>query len=923
MRAVTTPALQPTTGLGGPRTFAEDRALLRLVLDRVIVAGEGQGALDLHRRVIDLGERLRGGDGPASAELEELIAGLSTEGLGTLARSLTRWFQLLNLAEDNDRIRRVRSKELAAAPAARSGSLREVVEQIAADGLSAEDVRGLLARAEVHLVMTAHPTEARRRTTLDKLARIFGILRSLDERRPTHDDEAIAAESLSSAVQELWGSDEIRAVTPTVGDEVQTGLAYLRTTLAEVLPGIYRELETAVAETYPDAEIAVPPLLRFGSWMGGDRDGNPFVTPEVTEQTLTAMRAACLKFLRERMIELSATVSLSSRLTGNPEALAELEARGAADFPGTFATLVGRSPEEPYRRAFGLIARRIRATIEGHELGYACSADLLVELRTCEAALLAGGGQFVADGRLRDVIRQVEVFGFHFARLDIRQHADKHAAAIAEILAELELCPDYGDLEQDAKLALLAAAIDDRRPLIPSDISGFSEATQEAIQTFRTLDDLRRGDHDGALQSYIISGCSGPVDLLEVLLFLKECRLSRAGGVDCALRIVPLFEEGETLAAAAETMQTVLSFSCYRNALAAVGNEQEIMLGYSDSNKDVGYVASGWGIYRGQLELSEVMRQHGLTWIFFHGRGGAVGRGGGPSIVAISAQPPGTVGGRLKVTEQGEVLSDKYAVPEIAHRELELTTGAALLRGAGSGDARLSPERRQRYDPVLQQMSELSSKAYRALVYEDPDFAAFFHAVTPIGQISQLRFGSRPAKRKASQRIEDLRAIPWVFSWTQARIVLSGWYGFGASLQAAREQHGLEILQEMDRDWPFFAALVSNAEMACAKADLGIARRYASVAGETAMRDRIWPQIEEEYARTKRELIAVTGLDRLLDREPSLRGSIDRRNPTVDPLSFIQIELMRRAFGGETGEEIARASALAINGIAGGLRNTG
>lgn len=893
------------------------------MLDRVIVAGEGEGALDLHRRAIGLGERLRGGDGNAGVELEAMIAALSTDELGTLARSLTRWFQLLNLAEDNDRIRRVRAKEHETAPAPRQGSLRSVMEQIAADGYSADEVRDLLARAEVHLVMTAHPTEARRRTTLDKLARIFGVLRTLDERRPTHDDEAIAADALSSAIQELWGSDEIRAVTPTVHDEVQTGLAYLRTTLADVLPTIYRELEAAVAETWPDADIAVPPLLRFGSWMGGDRDGNPFVTPEVTEQTLAAMRSACLQFLRERVIELSARVSLSSRLTGEPTALADILARGAVDFPRTTAVLDGRSPEEPYRRAFGLIARRIRATFEQDERGYGAPAELLAELRACEQALLDCGGAFVAGALLRDVIRQVEVFGFHFARLDVRQHAGKHADALAEILAELELAAGYRELDEGARLALLEAAIDDRRPLIPSDISGFSASTQEVIQTFRTLDDLRRGDHDGAVQSYIISGCTGPVDLLEVLLFLKESRLSRAGGVDCALRIVPLFESGETLAEAARTMRVVLGHTCYRNALRAVGDEQEIMLGYSDSNKDVGYVASGWGIYRGQLELSDVMREHGLTWIFFHGRGGAVGRGGGPSIVAIQAQPPGTVGGRLKVTEQGEVLSDKYAVPEIAHRELELTTGAALLRGAGSGDARLSSERRQRYDPVLEAMSTRSEAAYRGLVYDDPDFAAFFHAVTPISQISQLRFGSRPAKRKASARIEDLRAIPWVFSWTQARIVLSGWYGLGTALQAAREAHGLALLQEMNQDWPFFAALVSNAEMACAKADLGIARRYAALVEDTAMRDRIWPQIEAEYERATRELVAVTGADRLLAGERSLRSAIDRRNPTVDPLSFIQIELLRRAAAGESGEAIARASALAINGVAGGLRNTG
>ncbi|MDQ8044033.1 MAG: phosphoenolpyruvate carboxylase, partial [Patulibacter sp.] len=907
----------------GTRAFADDRALLRQVLDRVIVAGEGEEALALHRQAIDLGERLRGGDDAAAGELEAMIAGLPVEELGTLARSLTRWFQLLNLAEDNDRIRRLRARELAAAPAARSGSLRAALEEIAADGMTAEELGEMLGRAEVHLVMTAHPTEARRRTTLGKLARVFEMLRELDERRPTTGDSAVAEGALAGAVQELWGSDEIRAVVPTVSDEVMTGLAYLRSTLAETIPLIYRELEQAVAEVYPDADLSIPPLLRFGTWMGGDRDGNPFVTPEVTRETLEVMRSACLTFLRERCIELSAQVSLSARIAGEPAELQPLLEAGAEMFPGTAADNEARSPEEPYRRAFGLIARRIRATLEDDGHGYAEPAELLADLRTCDTALRNNRGAFVADGLLRDVIRQVEVFGFHFARLDIRMHADRHASAIAEILAELELSPDYGDLDETAKLALLTAAVDDRRPLIPSDIAGFSEGTQEVIQTFRTLDELRLGNHDDALQSYIISGTTGPVDLLEVLLFMKESRLSRAGGRDARLRIVPLFESGETLADAARTMRVALEQPCYREALRAVGDEQEIMLGYSDSNKDVGYAASGWGIYRGQLELAEVMREYGLTWIFFHGRGGAVGRGGGPSIVAIQAQPPGTVGGRLKVTEQGEVLSDKYGTPQIAHRELELTTGAALLRGAGSGDARLSAERRERYYPALEAISEQSAGIYRDLVYGDADFAEFFHEITPIDSISQLRFGSRPAKRKSSRRIEDLRAIPWVFSWTQARIVLSGWYGLGSSIAAAREAHGVELLQEMDQVWPFFAALVSNAEMACAKADLTIGRRYAELCGDAAMRDRIWPQIESEYDRTVAELTAITGRERLLDREPTLRRAIDRRNPTVDPLSFIQIELLRRTRAGDAsdGEDLRRASALAINGIAGGLRN--
>ncbi|MEH3053222.1 MAG: phosphoenolpyruvate carboxylase [Patulibacter minatonensis] len=908
------------------RAFADDRALLREVLDRVIRAGEGEELLRTHHLAIALGERLRGGDESAAGELAEVIAALSSADLGTLARSLTRWFQLLNLAEDNDRIRRLRQRELEMGPRPRRGSVREAVHQIAADGVSAAELAGLLARAEVHLVMTAHPTEARRRTTLAKLARVFGLLRALDERRPTPDDQAVAADELTGAVQELWASDEIRAVSPTVLDEVQTGLAYLRTTIAETVPAIYRELEAAIAEAYPGADVPVPPLLRFGTWMGGDRDGNPYVTPSVTVETLAIMRAACLGFLRDQVIELSSRVSLSSRLVGDPEPIAALLAAGAADFPGTAADLAERSPEEPYRRAFGLIARRLRATVEQDPEagpGYASPAALITDLRACDAALRAGGGGYVADDLLRDVIRQVEVFGFHFAQLDVRAHAARHAEAIAEMLEELRLEPDYAGRSEADRLRLLEALIEDRRPVIPIDISGFSEQTQEVIRTFRVLDELRTTDHASALQSYIISGTTGPVDLLEVLFLMKECRLSRAGGADARLRIVPLFEAGDTLAAAARTMRTVLAIPAYRRALAAMGDEQEIMLGYSDSNKDVGYTASGWGIYRGQLELAEAMREHGLTWIFFHGRGGAVGRGGGPSIVAIQAQPPGTVGGRLKVTEQGEVLSDKYGVPEIAHRELELTTGAALLRGAGSGDARLSVERRRRYEPVVAEMAEVSAAAYRALVYGDPDFPRFFHEVTPIGEISRLRLGSRPAKRKQGQAIEDLRAIPWVFSWGQSRIVLPGWYGLGLALDAAREHHGLELLQEMDREWPFFAALISNAEMACAKADLTIGRRYAELCDDAALRIRIWAALEAEYARTCAQLTAVTGCERLLDREPTLRRAIDRRNPTVDPLSFIQIELLRRARAGDADEALGRASALAINGIAGGLRNTG
>jgi phosphoenolpyruvate carboxylase len=406
---------------------------------------------------------------------------------------------------------------------------------------------------------------------------------------------------------------------------------------------------------------------------------------------------------------------------------------------------------------------------------------------------------------------------------------------------------------------------------------------------------------------------------------MKEVGLSRAGGAGAQLRIVPLFEYGGALAGAADTMRTLLETPVYRAAVESVGL-QEIMVGYSDSNKDVGYVASGWHIYRAQLEMAAVLREHGLAWQFFHGRGGAVGRGGGPSYTAVRSQPPGTVAGRLKVTEQGEMLSAKFSVPEIAHRELELTASAALVTTLGRLDGGDAPGRLARFEAVMAQMAEVSTDAYRGLVYGDPAFPAFFHAATPVNEVQRLQLGSRPAKRRASTRIEDFRAIPWVFSWTQARAVLPAWYGLGTALASAREQHGVEILREMERDWPFFAALLSNAEMACVKVDLDIARRYVDLYDDADARERIWNAIESEFERTLRELCRVRDVEHLLDREPILQRALARRKPFIDPLSFIQLELLRRLRApADDAEqpELVRASLLVINGIAGGLRNTG
>ena len=921
--AMTLDAAPVTAINGASRTFEHDERLLSEALADVIRADAGESALALHERTVALSRRARADDPSAASELAELVRELPIDDIQVLVRSLTRWFQLMNLAEDNERIRRLRVGDARLAPEPRMGSLREAIRRLAGGGMSADELVALLERADIRFVLTAHPTEARRRTTLEKLARIFSVLRDLDEREAGVGAETAARRVILSTVEELWGSDELRAASPSVLDEVRAGMVYFVSTLAAVVPSVYRDLEEAIAETYPGSPITVPALLTFGSWIGGDRDGNPNVTAPVTADALALMREQCLRIIEERIGLLAGRVSMSERLVGAPDLLAPLLADGAERFPDLTALLARVNPEEPYRRAFTLIRERVRATRADQPHAYSAPDELLSDLRCAEAALIAGGGAFTATGVLHDVIRQVEVFGFHFARLDMRQHAKTHRAALREILAAVGVHADYDRLSSPERLDLLCREVADRRPLIPTDISGFSTETREVIDTFRTLRQLLSGPHRGAVQAYVVSGTAGPEDLLEVLLLMKESALARAGGDGALLRIVPLFEAGPTLEQAAHTMGTALERPEYRNALRAVGDEQEIMIGYSDSNKDVGYVASAWATYHAQVQLAELLRAHDVTWTFFHGRGGAIGRGGGPTNVAIHALPAGTVEGRLKMTEQGEVLAAKYSVGEVAHRELELAASAVLI-GALGGSAGARPPS-PAFLEVMRMMAQRSSAAYRALVYEDAEFADFFAAVTPLHEISRLRLGSRPARRSPGSGIDDLRAIPWVFAWTQARMTLPGWFGLGTALAAARSDVGTEQLVEMERGWPFFAGLLSNAEMAVAKADMDIARRYVELWEQELPRERIWTVIADELQRTRRELALVRGGGRPLDRDPVLQASIDRRNPYVDPLSFIQIELLRRLRYAEVepDEKLARTSLLAINGISGGLRNTG
>ena len=906
--------------LGG--SLDEDIHLLGDLLGEVIEEGGGSSVLALEERALALAQSFRAGHERAGDELAGLVADVSVDDAEALIRAFTKYFQLVNLAEDNDRVRRLRTKEAERAPEPRPGSLRETVHSLRERGVDARGLEELLAKAEVTLVLTAHPTEARRRRTVEKLMRIFAGIRGLDERHLPPDEERATREQIGAAIQELWSSEDTRGVAPSVREEVLGGLAYFHATLVHVVPLVYRELEAAVAEAYPEDAIKVPSLLSFGSWIGGDRDGNPYVTAEVTVATLDLMRDACLSFLEERVALLAPRMSMSQQVMGEAPLLEELLARLGAVFPELAADVERRHPYEPYRRALTLMAERLGATRRNEPDGYAGPGELLEDLRLLERSLREQGQRLLASGDLRDLIRQAEVFGFHFARLDIREHADRHRAAVGEVLAEAGVAERYAELDEPDRLSLLEREIADRRPLVPRDVSGFSDQSRGVIETLRALAHALDGRHAGAIRSYVVSGTAEASALMELLLLMKESGLAGLGGEAAMLRLVPLFEAGDTLAGAAETVARLLDSPAYRSALAAVGDTQEIMIGYSDSNKDVGYLASSWGAYRAQSELASVLHGRGVEVNFFHGRGGTAGRGGGPSNEAILAQPPGTVAGRIKVTEQGEVISAKYSTTQIAHRELELTASAVFLSTLDAVP-QPPPETLPSFEAAIEQMAVRSMAAYRELVHEDPDFLTFFYGATPATEITRLRLGSRPAKRGERAGVADLRAIPWVFSWTQPRIILPGWYGLGSALAEAREDMGLDFLREMRRSWPFFAALLGNAEMALAKADLRIAERYTALLADEQARERIWARITDEHGTTVRELLAVTEQQRLLDRHPVLQDSLERRNPYLDPLSFIQSDLMRRLRATEDDEQLARAISFAINGIAGGLRNTG
>jgi len=904
-----------------PRSLSDDIHLLAGNLGVILRGSAGERAFAQIEEARILAKDLRGGDLRAGVSLDTFVRALPNTEAETLVRAFTNYFQLINLAEDSERIRRIRRRELADGRP-RRGSMREAVRLLADRGVGPDQLGALLADSQIRLVLTAHPTEARRRTLIAKLARISSVLRDLDERLRLPEETARAHQMLAHTIEEVWYSEEVRATELTVLDEVRTSLVYLLSTFVEVVPRLYRDLEAAIAEHYPGVIIDVPPLLNIGTWIGGDRDGNPNVTADITRQTLDLMRSAALELLDSRLIELAGRLSLSETIVGPAPALIPLVDRLVSAFPEAAARVMHVNAGEPYRQVLSLMRERLHATRENRDSGYATKVELTDDLWLIDCSLREQGAHLIADGDLRDVIRLVQVFGFQLAVMDIRDHAQRHAATLDEIFSRTGVSEHYSDLAEELRVELLTREIDSPRPLVPKSLEHFSPETREVIATFRLIAEVRGGPQHAAIETYVISGAERPSDVLAVLLLMKESALTAPGGGESQLAIAPLFEQEQGLREAPATMAALIDIPAYRRALQSVGDVQEIMIGYSDSNKEIGFLGSAWTLYVAQRDLSKLFAEHGLRYTFFHGRGGAIGRGGGPTNIAILAQPPGSVGGRVKLTEQGEVIAARYATVPIAHRELELVVGATL---ASTIEVLPTPEpaRLAAFENAITHMATAAISAYRACVYGDEEFVQFFEQATPLSEISRLQIGSRPARRHQTRRIEDLRAIPWVFAWTQSRFLLPGWFGVGAGLEHGREAFSLDFLQAMEREWAFFAATIANAEMALAKSDLDIALRYASLVSDTALRQRIWDRIRDEHQRSVREILQLTAQTRLLDRDPVLRRSIDRRNPYVDPISFVQVELLRRLRGGETQETTLRAILRTVNGIAGGLKSTG
>ncbi|ANW03502.1 phosphoenolpyruvate carboxylase [Bradyrhizobium icense] len=899
-----------------------DIRLLGRILGDTVRDQEGADVFDLVERIRQTSIRFhRDEDKLARRELETILDSMSISDTVRIVRAFSYFSHLANIAEDQNNIRQMRGR---GPGGPRASALTQTLAHAKAAGISAVELRRFFKGAQVSPVLTAHPTEVRRKSTFDREMEIAALLDRRERVQLTPEEAEACDEQLRRAVLTLWQTNLLRRTKLTVLDEVANGLSFYDYTFLHEVPRLHSALEDRLNQEEGGTPGELASFLTMGSWIGGDRDGNPFVTADVMRGTLRLQSSRVMSFYLEELHVLGSELSLAAHL---------------ADISDELRALAERSPDtsphrsgEPYRLAVSGIYARLTATAAklevettrrpvGEAAPYASVKEFKADLDVLDRSLIANNSGVIARGRLRLLRRAVDCFGFHLARLDIRQNSAVHERTVAELFDAAIPGMSYLALNEEARVHLLLRELRSARPL-SSVFVKYSEETLGELAMFRAAAEAHARFGPDVIHQCIISMCKGMSDMLEVAVLLKEVGLVNPSGRS-AINIVPLFETIEDLQASSGIMNRMLALHDYRRLVDSRGGIQEVMLGYSDSNKDGGFVTSGWELYKAEIELVDVFERHGLRLRLFHGRGGSVGRGGGPSYDAIIAQPGGAVNGQIRITEQGEIISSKYSNPEVGRSNLEILAAATLE--ASLLHPRQSAPRKE-YLTAMEQLSALAFKAYRGLVYETEGFADYFWGSTVITEISTLNIGSRPASRKKTREIEDLRAIPWVFSWAQCRLMLPGWYGFGSAVEiwiAEHPEQGMPFLQELYREWPFFRTLLSNMDMVLAKSSIAIASRYAELVPDVKLRESIFGRIRREWHSSIESLLDIMGHERLLQGNPLLERSIRNRFPYLDPLNHVQVELLKEHRSHNPDEQVLRGIQLTINGISAGLRNSG
>lgn len=846
--------------------------------------------------------------------LLELIHSLSAPDLVQVIRAFSYFSHLANIAEDRHHIRRTRIHEKAGSPP-REGTLKNILERTKSSGIEAKELYAFFNNALISPVLTAHPTEVRRKSTMLREMAIAELMERRDQTHWLDEEVAEFEDKIRRGIATLWQTNMIRQSKMSVLNEVSNGLSYYDYTFFKELPKLYIWLEDVLGEAVSQRS-EIPSFLRIGSWIGSDRDGNPFVNATTLQETLAIQNQKALEFYILELEKLKDELSLSKAIVGVSPDLEKLAE--------TVASVTDSRTLEPYRRALDAVLIRLKATnlnVKEDRNAYRNPDEFMAELQTINHSMMDNGSGVIAMGRLRRIIRAVDCFGFHLASLDMRQSSDVHEATVGELFSAIDPEDNYERLSEDQKIAKLSKELENGRPLVRPDWE-YSDACQSELEIMKTAAAAHKRFGRHAIPNSIISNTQSASDLLELAILLKQVGLVQPEGIS-TVNVIPLFETIPDLQNCVSIMDMLLGIPAYRKLVDSLGGVQEIMLGYSDSNKDGGFITSGWELYKAEIGLIEVFKKHGVKLRLFHGRGGTVGRGGGPSYEAIVAQPSGAVDGQIRLTEQGEIISSKYTNPALGRRNLEILVSATLDATLLSPDNKEVPKR---YLRIMDELSHRAHEAYRDLVYGTENFEDYFWESTVINEISTLNIGSRPASRKKTRRVEDLRAIPWVFSWAQCRLMLPGWYGFGSAVSSWLGDGGeerLAELQEMFENWSFFRTQLSNMEMVLAKSDLDIAEKYSMLVKDKELRARIFDRIRNEWEQTAALYLKISGSTRILESNPLLERSIQNRFPYMDPLNHIQFELMRKSRENPDDRVLLRGIQLTINGISAGLRNSG